>query len=85
MRNEYCNLAPARARLMSCDCTVCKAAQCKILYLLYDFSDDTTLDFLLPTSEGTGACTSALVDFLVLQHNNFIERCRAVMKEREMR
>ena len=43
------------------------------------------LDFLLPTSEGTGACTSALVDFLVLQHNNFIERCRAVMKEREMR
>ena len=54
-------------------------------YLGHDFSDDTTLDFLLPTSEGAGACTSALVDFLVLQHNNFIERCRAVMKEREMR
>ena len=37
---------------------------------------DTTLDYFLPTTTGPGACTFALVDYLVLIHNNFIECCK---------
>ena len=37
---------------------------------------DTTLDYLIPTTTGPGACTFALVDYLVMVHNDFMERCR---------
>ena len=46
-------------------------------------SDNTTMEYLVPTTSEAGVCTTALVDFLTLTHNNFIERCRALVGENE--
>lgn len=48
-------------------------------YLLASFTLDTPLEYLIPTTVGAGACTTALTDFLVLTHNDFIETCRAIV------
>lgn len=40
---------------------------------------DTTLEYLIPTTTGPGACTFALVDYLVLVQNGFIEHCRNLL------
>ena len=48
----------------------------QILNALESISDETPLEYLLPTTTGPGVCTTALVDFLVLKHNDFIEHCR---------
>ena len=45
--------------------------------------EDTHL--LPPTTTGVGACTTALVDFLVQAQNSFIERCRGIVTEQEKR
>ena len=45
---------------------------------LQNISESTTLQYLIPTTVGPGACSFALVDYLVLQHNNFIEMCQGV-------
>ncbi len=37
----------------------------------------TSLVYLIPTTTGLGVCTTALVDFLILTHNDFIQRCQA--------
>ena len=37
--------------------------------------DDTKMEYLVPTTSEAGVCTTALVDFLTLTHNNFIEKC----------
>ena len=37
--------------------------------------DDTQMEYLIPTTSEAGVCTTALVDFLTLTHNNFIETC----------
>ena len=50
-------------------------------YLLPSFTLDTPLEYLIPTTVGAGACTTALTDFLVLTHNNFIEACQDFIKQ----
>lgn len=45
-------------------------------YLLPSITLETTLEYLIPTTTEAGACTTSLVDFLVLAHNDFIEKCR---------
>lgn len=54
-------------------------------HLLPAFTEDTPLEYLVPTTTGAGACTTALVDFLVLTHNNFIEKCRGIVTDQEKR
>ena len=44
-------------------------------------TDDTDLVYLIPTTTGEGRCTTALVDFLVLTHNSFVEMCRGMVKD----
>ena len=50
-------------------------------YLLPSFTLDTPLEHLIPTTVGAGACTTALTDFLVLTHNNFIETCQGIIEQ----
>ena len=54
-------------------------------YLKGNMGDETPLELLIPTTEGGGICTTALVWFLVFKHNEFIERCRIIIKERDKR
>jgi hypothetical protein len=54
-------------------------------YLIPAITFDTTLEYLIPTTTEAGACTTALVDFLVLSHNDFIEKCRATVSKDPMR
>ena len=46
-------------------------------------SGSTSLEYLIPTTSGTGVCTTSLVDFLVLTHNDFIEMCHKAMCKKE--
>ena len=55
------------------------------VHLLPAITENTLLEYLIPTTTGAGACTTALVDFLVLVHNNFIEGCRGIVTEQETR
>ena len=54
-------------------------------HLLPSFTLDTSLEYLIPTTVGAGACTTALTDFLVLTHNNFMEKCRGIVLEQKQR
>lgn len=47
--------------------------------------DDTAMEYLVPTFSEAGVCTAALVDFLVLKHNDFIEGCRAKVADKDQR
>jgi len=38
-------------------------------------SGSTSLKYLIPTTTGAGVCTTSLVDFLVVTHNDFVEKC----------
>ena len=50
------------------------------------FSDDTiSLDYLIPTLNGPGVCTVALVYALVRAHNAFIEKYRREMSKRQLK
>ena len=40
-----------------------------------EITDDTKLAYLIPTTTGEGICSSSMVDFLVHQHNEFIQFC----------
>ena len=40
---------------------------------------DTPLEYLIPTTSGVGVCTTSLVDYLTLTHNDFIEKCRNIV------
>lgn len=51
------------------------------VYLIPFIQMDTTLDYFIPTTTGPGACTFALVDYLVLAHNDFIDCCRNLVAE----
>ena len=51
-------------------------------YLRPAITADEPLEYLIPTTTGAGACTTALVDFLVLTHNSFIEKCRGIVGEK---
>ena len=48
-----------------------------------EITDDTKLAYLMPTSTGDseGICSSSMVDFLVYQHNEFIQFCYKNMPE----
>ena len=39
------------------------------------WDDSLPLSYLVPTLTGPGVCTVALVDVLVLAHNEFVEKC----------
>ncbi len=54
-------------------------------YLIPAITDDTSIHFLIPTRTGAGACSMALADFLVLTHNNFIEKCMGIVAQKEKR
>ena len=54
-------------------------------HLLPSLTLDTPLEYLIPTTTGAGACTTALTDFLVLTHNNFIENCRSIVSKQYKR
>ena len=47
----------------------------KIINDVPEITDDTKLVYLLPTTTGEGICSTSLVDFLVVQHNEFIRHC----------
>jgi hypothetical protein len=48
-------------------------------------NDDTKMEYLVPTTSDAGVCTTALVDFLTLTHNNFIAICRAFVGKKDQR
>ena len=50
-------------------------------YFLEEITEKTPAKFLLPTTFGPGIVTTALVDFLVITHNNFIRQCHKFLKE----
>ena len=53
-------------------------------HLLSEFTPETQLVYLIPTTMAKGICTTVLVDYLVLTHNNFIKKCRGIIcKETE--
>ncbi len=67
------------ACLLTHDCLISTTAKS---YLLMDEKDlipsidhSTPLKYLIPTAEGPGACTIALMKYLVLLHNHFIQSC----------
>ena len=47
--------------------------------------DNTPMEYLIPTTSEAGVCTTALVDFLTVTHNTFIERCRNLVTENDQR
>ena len=54
-------------------------------YLIPAITTETPLEYIIPTTTEAGACTTALVDFLTLTHNDFIERCRSLVSSQEQR
>ena len=52
-------------------------------YLEVSFSEDLTLEFLIPTFTGPGVVTVAMLDLLVRAHNNFLENARAELRKRQ--
>ena len=51
-------------------------------YINVDLSDETTsIAYLVPKTTGQGCCTTALVDHLVMIHNEFIDICIRTIKE----
>jgi len=46
---------------------------------------DVHLEYLIPTTTGAGALTTALVDFLVVTHNDFIYMCSHRVAEKTKR
>ena len=47
--------------------------------LMPEITNNTAIEYLIPTTMGKGRCTTSLVDFLVLTHNNFIETSRSLV------
>ena len=54
-------------------------------YLVPAITAETPLEYIIPTTTEAGAYTTALVDFLTLTHNDFIERCRSLISNQEQR
>ncbi len=54
-------------------------------YLIPAITDNTSIEFLIPTPTGAGACSMALADLLMLTHNSFIERCMGIVTQKEKR
>ncbi len=55
-------------------------------HCLSAITNDVPLEYLIPTTTGAGALTVSLVDYLILTHNDFIEKCSSkVMAEKSQR
>ena len=50
-------------------------------YLLPEITPKTRLVYLVPTTMREGKCTTALVDYLVITHNDFMEHCRTAVNK----
>ena len=51
-------------------------------YINVDLSDETTsIAYLIPKTTGRGCCTTALVNHLVMIHNEFIDICMRIIRE----
>ena len=48
-------------------------------------TEDVPIEYLVPTTTGAGALTVSLVDYLVLTHNDFIEKCSSHVMEKYQR
>lgn len=63
------------------------SARCCLLiedkFLVASMEDETPLVYLIPTADGPGACTTALIKYLVFVHNKFIQNCRKIACQRE--
>ena len=44
--------------------------------LIPSFGPDVLLECIVPTTTGAGVCVTALLDFLVRTHNNFLMDCK---------
>lgn len=44
-------------------------------HCLNAITEDVSLEYLIPTTSGAGALTTALVDYLIQTHNDFIHFC----------
>ena len=64
--------------LMSFNIARVRVSQEDINDTLWD--ESLTLDYLIPTFQGHGTCTVALIDLLVGNHNEFIEKCQSHLK-----
>ena len=54
-------------------------------YCLAVIDDDTSMEYLIPTTSEAGVCSTALVDFLALSHNKFIEKCKSTLTRLKQR
>ena len=49
--------------------------------LIPSFALHVSLDHIIPTTIGAGVCVTALLDFLVRAHNDFIMECKIKLQE----
>ena len=49
----------------------------KFIAEMEDSPHNISLAYLIPTKAGKGICSTALVDFLVTTHNDFINFCNS--------
>ncbi len=54
-------------------------------YCLSAITDNDFLECLIPTTTGAGALTVSLVDYLILTHNDFMEKCSSKVMEKNQR
>jgi len=54
-------------------------------HCLTDITSDVPLEYLIPTTTGAGALTVSLVDYLVLTHNDFMEKCSSKVTDKSQR
>lgn len=52
-------------------------------YMIQSFTPDVPLEYIIPTNDGAGVCTAALLDLLVRMHNDFIKECRILLQEQD--
>ena len=50
-------------------------------HFLPAITDEVSLEYLIPTKSGAGALTTALVDFLIKTHNDFVNMCCEKVEE----
>ena len=54
-------------------------------HCLSAITKDVSLEYLIPTTTGAGALTVSLVDYLILTHNDFIEKSSSKVMEKSQR
>jgi hypothetical protein len=51
-------------------------------HCLAAITEDVSLEYLIPTTSGAGVLTTSLVDYLIVAHNNLIQRCCGKVTDR---